>query len=62
LESTTRFSGAALALSVGRATDEPAKRTAKFSEQQVKEIRELANISNMTYREIAAFVRMGGFA
>jgi hypothetical protein len=61
-ESITRFSAAALELSVGRGANDPQKRIAKFSEEQVRTLREMANTANMTYQEIAAFVRTGGFA
>ena len=60
--STTRFSAAAIELSVGRGSADPQKKIAKFSEEQVRLLREMANTANMTYREMAAFARTGGFA
>ena len=60
--STTRFSAAAIELAVGRGANDPQKRIAKFSEEQVRVLREMANTADMTYREMAAFVRAGGFA
>lgn len=60
-QSITRFSGAALGLSVGRA-DDPAKTTAKLSAEQLKELRKLSNELGLTMRAILELQALGGFA
>jgi len=60
-ESITRFSGEALGLSVGRA-DDPAKRTAKLSEDQLKELKAITKDLKDTHRETLRLIQIGGFA
>jgi len=60
-QSIARFSGEALGLSIGRA-DDPARKTAKLTEDQLKELRELRKELRETNREILRLQAMGGFA
>jgi hypothetical protein len=59
-ESTVRFSGEALGLSIGR--DDPARRTAKLSEQQLTKLKEIAEELKLTMRQVIRLQTMGGFA
>jgi Skp family chaperone for outer membrane proteins len=60
-ESIARFSGEALGLSVGR-SDDPARRTAKLSEQQLTKLKEIAEELKLTMRQVIRLQTMGGFA
>lgn len=60
-QSIARFSGEALRLSVGR-SDDPARRTAKLSEEQLTELKAIAAELKLTLREVLRLQTMGGFA
>ena len=59
-QSIARFSGEALGLSVGRA-DDPARKTAKLSADQLKELKELRREIRESTREMLRLQAMGGF-
>ena len=60
-ESIARFSGEALGLSVGRSND-PATKTAKLTEDQLKELKQLRKDLKDNQREILRLIAQGGFA
>jgi hypothetical protein len=60
-ESVTRFSGEALAMSVGR-SDDPQKRIAKLAEDQVKRLDKIAEVLDDNLAEIMRLQGLGGFA
>jgi len=61
-ESLTRFSGAALELSVGRQSNDPQKRIAKLAEDQLGKLSRIAEVLDDNLAEIMRLQGLGGFA
>lgn len=61
-ESITRFSAAAIELSIGRSADEPQKRIAKLAQDQLGKLDRIANGLDANLAEILRLQQMGGFA